>query len=197
MDAERSLIDSLSYYGDTLAVICYHVHGTYQNAVADTRDSFYGTSDSVTPYVWFDGLDYVWLPDPSEESQYVPYIENARSVLPSFNLYIDSATANTSIGTIYLRIVAVDTSLTGEKIAYVSILEDSLPSTVSPGVFFYHVCRDQYQFPVTLSYPDTLDTTITFVHNSIPVDKMKTVIFIQDTTTREVMQTIISPFEEE
>jgi hypothetical protein len=197
LDAERSLIDSLSHLGDTLEVMVYHVHGTYENSIATARAEYYETTDSFTPYVMFDGTDYVWLVDPSPEI-YESSVKIAQGVTPSYNLYVDSAHADLTTGAIAMRIIAVDTLLTGqqEHVAYVNILEDSLPSAVLPGVFFYHVCRLQYQFPVMLAYPDTLDTVISFFHDSIPVDKMNTAVFVQDISSDSIKQTIMSPFEE-
>lgn len=187
---ERSLIDSLSYLGDTLAVICYHVYLPYSTPEAEERWAFY---DSVIiPSVVFDGTDSVHLEDP-QAGIYEQHINMARGVTPYFNLYISNATASPTTGSINLRIVTADTIPDDSIVAFVSILEDSLPGTWGT---FYHVCRSLFQFPVTLTYPDTLDTTITFSHN-ILVDKMNTVVFIQDIDTKEVMQAIIEKFEEE
>ncbi len=112
---------------------------------------------------------------------------------PYFNLYINNATASPTTGSINLRIVTADTIPDDEIVAFVSILEDSLPGWYGT---FYHVCRSLLQFPINLTYPDSLDTTITFSHN-ILVDKMNTVVFVQDMDTKEVMQAIIEKFEEE
>lgn len=188
---ERSLIDSLSYLGDTLAVICYHVHFRYSTPEAEERWAFY---DSVIiPSVVFDGTENVFVAYPPFEEIYEDYIDLARGVTPNFNLYISNATASPTTGSINLRIVTADTIPDDSIVAFVSILEDSLPGTYGT---FYHVCRSLFQFPVTLTYPDSLDTTITFSHN-IRVDKMNTVVFIQDIDTKEVMQAIIKKFEEE
>ena len=188
---ERSLIDSLSYLGDTLAVICYHVHFEYSTPEAEERWAFY---DSVIiPSVVFDGTEKVFVEFPPFEEIYRDYIDLARGVTPYFNLYISNATASPDTGSINLRIVTADTIPDDEIVAFVSILEDSLPGSYGT---FYHVCRYLYQFPVTLTYPDSFDTTIIFSHN-IRVDKMSTVVFIQDMDTKEVLQAIIEKFEEQ
>lgn len=191
MSAEQALIDSLATYGDTLAVICYHIHDIYSTQEAEERWAFY---DSVIiPSVVFDGTEDVFVEFPPFEEIYRDYVDLARGVTPYFNLYINNATASPTTGSINLRIVTADTIPDDEIVAFVSILEDSLPGTYG---MFYHVCRSLFQFPVTLAYPDTLDTTITFSHN-ILVDKMNTVVFVQDMDTKEVMQAIIEKFEEE
>ena len=112
---------------------------------------------------------------------------------PYFNLYINDATASPSTGSIDLTIITADTIPEDEIVAYVAILQDSLPGAYTT---FMYLCQELYSFSVELTYPDTLDTIITFSH-TIPVNDMKTVVFIQDIDTKEVMQSIISPFQEE
>jgi hypothetical protein len=63
------------------------------------------------------------------------------------------------------------------------------------GLFSY-VCQQLYTFPVTLVYPDSLDTNIVFNHN-MPVDQMTAVVFVQDTTSKKVMHAVTKQFEEE
>lgn len=175
-------------------MICYHVHGTFESSFAKERWAFYDTVDVIIPSVVFDGSDVVYEEDRTKyDSVFTAYIEVARTVTPYFNLYINSASASQTVGSIDLRIVTADTLPEDEIVAFVVITEDSLSGVFEP---FCHVCRFGLQFPVTLTYPDTLDTTITFSHN-IPPEKLKTVIFIQDMDTKEVMQSIISDFEEE
>lgn len=142
----------------------------------------------------FDGLDVVWEPDPGKyDSLFAAHVEIARTATPYFNLYINNATASPSTGSIDITIVTADTIPDDEIVAYVAILQDSLPGAYTT---FMYICQELYSFPVELTYPDILDTIITFSH-AIPVNNMKTVVFIQDIDTKEVMQSIISPFEEE
>lgn len=177
-------------------MVCYHIHKTYEVPEARDRETFYNTGLTV-PYVIFDGTAVVWEASPNDyDSVYTLYIEAARSETPYYNLYIDSAFVGPSTGRLNLKIVAADTIPDDEITVYINVLEDSLPDTDLPGVFLYHVCRQQFSFPLEIAYPDTFDTTITFSHSS-QSDKMKTVIFVQDIDTKEVMQSIISPFEEE
>ncbi len=166
------------------------MHFEYSTPEAEERWAFY---DSVIiPSVVFDGTEKVFVAYPPFEDIYEDYIDLARGVTPYFNLYINGVTADSTTGSINLRIVTADTIPDDEIVAFVSILEDSLPGSYGT---FCHVCRSLFQFPVTLTYPDTLDTTIIFSHN-IRVDKMSTVVFVQDMDTKEVMQAIIEKFEE-
>lgn len=194
MAAERTLIDSVwPDYGDTLAVICYHIGSTYQNPPAEEREAFYNTGLSP-PYVIFDGTLLSAEPQTSNyDSSYRANIDIARTRVPYFNLDIDSASASQSTGAFDLMIVAADTIPEDEINAFVVILEDSLDGSYTT---FMKVCRSLYEFPLTLAYPDTLDTTITFSH-SIEPSKMTVVVFVQDMDTKEVMQSTMSYFEEE
>ncbi len=193
MLAEQALLDTLSVeLGDTLAVICYHVHMTYESTAAQERHLFY--DEPIIPTVVFDGTTQVFLEFPPFTEVYRQVIDIARGSPPYFTLYISDANASQTVGSFNLRIVTADTIPdTDDIVTFITILEDSLPGSYGT---FNHVCRDQFHFPVNLVYPDSLDTTIVFQH-AIPVDKMKTVVFIQNVETEEVMQTIISSFEEE
>lgn len=177
-------------------MVCYHIDGTYEISEARDRETFYNTGLSV-PYVIFDGTAVVWEASPNNyDSVYTVYIEAARSKTPYYNLYVDSALVGASTGRLNLKIVATDAIPDDEIAVYINVLEDSLPDLTSPLFVFYSVCRQQFSFPLEIVYPDTFDTTITFSHSS-QSDKMKTVVFIQDIDTKEVMQSISSPFEEE
>jgi len=188
------LIDTVGAdYDDTLVVISYHPHETYQNPVAVAREAFYSTG-LTTPFVIFDGTILVWEEFPSKyDSVFRQAIEVARTTTPYFNLYINSATASPSTGNLDFSIITADTIPEGEIIAYVAILQDSLPGAYTR---FYEVCQELYAFPLELTYPDTLDTVLIFAH-TIPVRHLSAVIFVQDTLSKEVMQSIRSPFQEE
>ncbi len=192
--AERVLMDTVGAdYGDTLVVISYHPRNTYQNPVAVAREAFYNTG--LPPwYVIFDGTIVVWEQGPPYyDNVFRQAIEVARTVTPYFNLYINNATASPSTGNLDFSIITADTIPEGEIIAYVAILQDSLPGSY---ITFQKVCQELYAFPLELTYPDTLDTVLTFAH-TIPVSDMSAVIFVQDTMSKEVMQSIGSPFQEE
>jgi hypothetical protein len=194
MLVEQALLDTLSAeLGDTLAVICYHVELKYVSTAAEERHLFYDRP--IIPTVVFDGMTQVFLEFPPFTEVYRQVVDVARGAPPYFKLLIGDASASQTAGSFNLRIVTADTIPYSDDgiVTFITILEDGLPG-------FYgtlnHVCRDQFHFPVDLSYPDTLDTTIVFQH-SIPVSKMKTVVFVQNLDTKEIMQAIISPFLEE
>jgi hypothetical protein len=184
------MLDSLSgLYGDSLAIISYN-HTFGDTAAIRPRDSLYSTP--IYPTAFFDGTDEVFEPDPGAlfTTYYDHYIA-AKSDTPNYNLYL-TATATASAGDLQLRIVTADTIPSGEMLAYVAICQDSIRGFSKD---FNYVCMQMYRFPVDLVYPDSLDTTITFGH-TLPVDKMRAVVFVQNMNTKKVMHSITKRFEE-
>jgi hypothetical protein len=174
-------------------VISYHVHLTYQNQAAQDREAFYSTG-LTTPYIIFDGAQVVWEMNPSNyDSMFRQAVEIARTTEPYFNLAINNAIASQSNASLDLMIVAADTIPDDELICCIAILQDSLPGAYTT---FYRICQEFYEFPLELSYPDTLDTTFSFSHN-IPLDKMRVVLFVKNLANNEIMQGTMSFFQEE
>jgi hypothetical protein len=149
--------------------------------------------EPTIPTTVFDGTDQVFVENPPFTTIFEQHIRAAQAVPPYFNLYITEATASVDTGRVNLRVVTADTIPEDEIVAFVAITEDSLPGITD---MFNHVCRFLYQFPVDLVYPDSLDITVTFSHR-IPVSRMKTIAFVQDIDTKEMLQAIIRRFEEE
>ncbi|MEO0184700.1 MAG: hypothetical protein ABIL22_05785 [candidate division WOR-3 bacterium] len=193
MLAERALIDSVANKtGDTLIVVCYHVSGPYMIPKAQEREDFYNTS-YAPPFVVFDGTDAVWEQIPSKyDSVYDVHYQMARSNTPYYNLSIDSAFTEPSNASFSLKIVAADTIPTGTIKAFVAVTEDSLQGAYTT---FYRVCRELYEFPVNLQYPDSTIQHFEFNHN-IPASKLRATVFIQNLDTKEIMQTVSTKFEE-
>jgi hypothetical protein len=91
---------------------------------------------------------------------------------------------------VQIKITPADTLAHAFCQAFVAICQDSLPGN------FNYVLRQLYSFPVNLVYPDSLDTTIVFTH-SIPINKMNSVLFMQDMNTKKVLQATKTKFTEE
>jgi hypothetical protein len=195
--AERALLDSLAYYGDALVVIGYHPDSTYVSTFAQEREDYYDTGLALW-YAIFDGTDVVFESQMNAyDSVFAQHVDVARGYQPLFNLYIESATATPSTADLAVRIVTADTIPEDEIALFYTITEDSLPPYgVPPFMTFYRVCRQQYSFPLSLAYPDSIVDTLSFSH-AIPADKMKAVVFVQDITTKEVLQSVITSFQEE
>jgi hypothetical protein len=102
------------------------------------------------------------------------------------------ATATASAGDIQITIITTDTIPAGQMLAFAAICQDSIRGNVKD---FNYVCEELYRFPIELSFPDTLDTAITFSH-AIPVDKMRAVVFVQNMDTKEIMHSATTQFEE-
>lgn len=146
----------------------------------------------IYPTVIFDGTDNVFEPNPDfYYTTFNQHISIARSVVPYYNLSMN-ATASDTIGNIQLNIVTADTIPNDSILTFVAICEDSVRGYLKD---FNYVLRHLYYFPIYLSYPDSLDTTIIFNH-SIPINKMHAVVFVQDMDKKEVMQATTSKFEE-
>lgn len=147
----------------------------------------------IYPTVIFDGTDEVFEQNPNAYfTTYDEHIIAAKADTPHYNLEL-TATATPNAGNLQLKIVTADTIPAGPMIAYVVICQDSIPGML--GLFSY-VCQQLYTFPVTLVYPDSLDTNIVFNHG-LPIEQMTAVVFVQDTTSKKVMHAITKQFEEE
>lgn len=187
------MIDSVANKtGDTLVVICYHIHGQYAIPEAQEREDYYNTGFNV-PFVVFDGTDAVFEQSPANyDSVYKEHYLIARTKLPYFNLYVDSAFTQGTQAGFNLKIVTADTIPSGETKAFIAITEDSLPGAFTT---LFRVCRALYEFPVELEYPDSLTRHFEFNHN-IPASKLRATVFVQNIGTKEIMQTITTKFEE-
>lgn len=173
-------------------VVSYHIAGQYMIPKAQEREEFYNTG-YVPPFIVFDGTDAVWEQSPPNyDSVYKQHYEIARVEQPYFNLYIDSAITQPSQGSFKLKIVTADTIPEGEIKAFIAITEDSLPGAYTT---FYRVCRSLYEFPIALTYPDSVTQHFEFNHN-IPVSKLRATVFIQNPTTKAIMQSITTRFVE-
>ena len=143
------------------------------------------------PTVVFDGTDKVFEPNINAfDTVYNQHIQAAKSIAPIYNLTLNgSVTSNT--GTLHINISPADTLQHDSVYAFVAVCEDSAAGDM--GGIFNYVIRNFYSFPINLIFPDELDTTITFSH-SIPVDKMRGVLFVQDVHNKKVLQAIKKHF---
>lgn len=156
----------------------------------EERKQYYGVQ--LYPTVVFDGSDVVFEPNPNAyDTTFNQHIQAAKSVTPIYNLHLN-AFATSTTGTLEIAIVSADTLHHDSVFAFVTVCEDSITGLV--GTFNY-VIRQFYTFPINLFYPDSLDTTITFSH-SMPVNKMRGVLFMQDMHSKKVLQAIKSMFTE-
>lgn len=187
--AEHVLLDSLSHYQDTLAVICYHTYDPYALPAAYDRLDYYDLSSYATQVV-FDGTDINegYIPIHFRE-EFEQSIDSARTLLPKFVLLLDAHTNATS-GTVGMSIIPCTDIPNGDINVFLCICEDSLDGYFGS---YRRVVRDLYQFPLVITPTDTFDTTIFFSHD-FSLSKMSAVVFIQDLDTREILQAIFRGF---
>jgi hypothetical protein len=172
-----------------LAIISYN--RTFSPAEIDTvRSNVY--QNPVVPTLVVDGTDKVFESNINAyESTFTSHIRVAQSITPIFNLHLE-AQATTTIGDLEIKIVAADTVPNDTILAFVAVCQDSIHGLAKD---FNYVCQKLYSFPVYLSYTDSLDTIINFIH-SMPVNKMTGVLFVQDINTKKVLQAIKTKFTE-
>jgi hypothetical protein len=154
------------------------------------RDSLY--ESPALPTAIFDGTDEVFEQDPSAFfTTYDAHITAAKADTPTYNLNL-TATATANAGDLQISIVTADTIPSGQMLAYAMICQDSILFDIK---YSNHIVKEMFMFPLDLTYPDTLDTVITFSH-TLPVDKMSGVIFVQNMDTKEIMHSATRRFEE-
>jgi len=190
-DTEQ-LLDTLKTYNyhDTLAIISYNSSFTDSNFI-NMRKTYYG--DFADPKLFLEGDEIL----ANDSFTYTNSINTARLVTPSLNLYLD-AQATATEGTVILRIVNVDSLLELDSIfAFVSVCQDSVDGNLKD---FNYVCRDLKYYPVTTTFADSAEDTLTFIFASpYPIAKLHAVAFIQDlnhssTQFLTVYQAVTVPF---
>ncbi|MCX8014966.1 MAG: hypothetical protein N2748_03005, partial [candidate division WOR-3 bacterium] len=130
-------------------------------------------------------------PNPNAfDSVYSQHIQIAKSVVPNYNLKL-SGTASIGTGELQIKISPADTLRHDSVYAFVVVCEDSIRGSL--GDYFNYVIRQFYSFPINIFYPDSFDTTFTFSH-SIPINKMRGVLFIQNLASKKVLQAIKTNF---
>lgn len=154
------------------------------------RDSLY--QSPLPPTAFFDGTDEVFEQDPSLYFEsYDAHITAAKADTPSYNLEV-TATATASAGDMQIQIITADTIPSGQILAYAAVCQDS---AVWFDIYSNYIIKEMFVFPLDLVYPDTLDTVITFSH-TLPVDKMRAVVFVQNMDTKKIMHSATKQFEE-
>lgn len=155
----------------------------------EERKEYYGIP--IYPTLNFDGTDVVFEPNANAyDTTFNQHIQTARSAIPVYNLELNG-TATASSGNLHVKIAPADTFQYDSVYAFVAVCQDSVRGDL--GGWFNYVIRQFYQFPISLMFPDSLDTTLTFTH-SIPVDKMRGVLFVQNLQTKKVLQAIKTEF---
>jgi hypothetical protein len=136
------------------------------------------------PTLVFDGTDMVR--EENIDAYYSTFLQHfliAKSTAPLYNLSLNGV-VSTNSGTLHVKVMPADTLYHDSTNAVVVICQDSVQGMLGPQNW---IASQFYTFPVSLFYPDSLDTTITFTH-SIPVNKITGVLFMQDLNSKKVLQ---------
>ncbi|MGQ9708453.1 MAG: hypothetical protein ACUVUR_06215 [bacterium] len=204
--AARTLDLLINEFRDSVAVIAYHrrVAGdTLSPEYVEARRSLYYQSGGE-PATVFDGGEVVRTPGPEYNYEiFRNYLSGARSVPPRAQLNIEARLGGDS-GKIIIHAWGVDSTPAETLLLFASITEDSIRECL-PGAtdsVFNDVMRallpDPGGKPVRLSSAETLKIEIEFHLQPFWNPKhLKAVAFIQQPTTRTVLQTTKCKFNRE
>ncbi|MEO0079421.1 MAG: hypothetical protein ABIK44_01930 [candidate division WOR-3 bacterium] len=191
-------------YGDSLVHFIYYSSLSQPELVTpagEGRSRWYGVS--LWPTAFFSGRRQEQITSP--DSFYAAYqaeFLGARSRTTVLAMALDSATTlidsqRVSIG---VRVHPTDTvanRLTGVNLVGI-VFEDSVPyysplrgETVYASVAVRQVIGDTWGVPIRLSFGADLDTVLTTPTGSWRFDKVGVAAFVQDTTTKEVLQAVM------
>lgn len=197
--AEHAL-DSLSQeYGDSLAVIAYHrrqLGDTLSPAYVAVRESLYQITTS--PAVVFDGLELVQTEDPNANyGVYRGWIVSERNRTPGLRLHID-VSADSLMINLMLHVVTLDSIETGDYRYFFAVYEDSIyfAQSGAPESTFAYVMReivpDANGASIDLPYPDSSVYEESVVpKSSWDVNKLGVVAFVQEMSSRDVLQAVV------
>ena len=188
--AERALDSLRDYrYEDSLVIISYNE--TYgDTSIFNAREQYYEINPiSPTPRLVVDGrLAWIGVADGYYDT-YQPFIDSALAIGSTFNLTMTTV-ANAGQGSVDLKIVDTDSLLDDSLIAVIVICQDGIPGVNKQ---YNYVAKFMFTLPVTVTYADTVTTTVTFTH-CLPVNSLRAVAFIQGYHSRRVLQAIARSF---
>ncbi len=192
-------LDSLAEeFADSLVVIAYHrrVAGdTLCPEYVETRRRLYYDSGGE-PATVFDGGDVIRTSGPEHNYEtFRNYILAARSVTPKAQLSLE-ATLATGTGTVRVRATGVDSTPVESLRLFIVVQEDSVrtcPSGATDSVFngvMRQMLPDENGTRVSLLKGDTLVVEETFpIKEFWNRSMLGAVAFVQDMTTRKILQT--------
>lgn len=197
--AEEAL-DSLSReFGDSLAVIIYHrrmLGDTLSPPGVIVREGFYQISTS--PIVVFDGTNKIQTSDPSlDYPTYKTQIMGCRSKKSPFRLRLNANQTGNTVNLV-LHIIAIDSLQNSDLRIFFIAYEDDVVfiQAGAPDTIFDYVVRkmipDENGIPLNIQQNDSTVQTAQFnLSDHWHADKMGLVAFIQDMTTKEVLQAMV------
>ena len=204
MAAERSLERLSSEYGDSLAYFTYRSDTLYDSLATQSslaRAQWYGYGLGFEPATYFDGHDLQSGSDTLIDA-FRNRIEAARSRPTMFEMELDTTVTGIEGNTVRVgvRIHTLDTLANDmNSLMLVPVLfHDSFPELYfgSEDTFFVPIAVDviggPWGVPVRLRYATGFDTVFTATMRNWQKDRLGVAVFIQDTTTKRVMQTVVT-----
>lgn len=194
-------LDSLAKeFKDSIAIIAYHrrIGGdTLSPDLVERRRSFYYEAEGE-PAVLFDGTGPVWTTDPSEDyATYKNYLigrrgkKSALRMALTTQLRADTVIAQTTIA-------AIDSITANDLRLLIVLYEDSVRFHLigASDSIFNRVMRlmipDENGIACTLNFGDSLNKEVRFnLNQTLKQNQLGLVAFVQDFTTKEVLQAIL------
>ncbi len=189
-------------YGDSLVYFSYYMLGDLTIEPNVERWRWYGTPAS--PWGFFDGSPSPQVTEPdSFYSWYKDMIDGARSQSTVLEMWLDSATTviDSPLVRVGVHINPTDSVVDRmETLMLVAIIyEDSIPyesqlhggDTVYARMVVRHVVADTWGIPVSFEFGTEFDTTLEIVLGDWQQDMLGAAVFVQDTTTKEVVQSVV------
>lgn len=189
-------LDSLSKeFGDSLAIIAYHrrmLGDTLSPSYVAVRESLY--SIQTSPIVVFDGLYKVQTENPDDNYPvFKNHIINRRTELTPLKMDCETSVSS-SLVNVKIHIVTVD-SIRGTYHLFLILTEDSVyfKQAGAPDSIFFFVMRkmvpNENGIEINLNHPDSIVQELDFALNPAwQDDRLGIVAFVQDTTTKEILQ---------
>lgn len=192
------LADDPNFFSSRISIIEWHMQDTYTNSHHSVRMSYYGGIPSI-PRGVFDGL--IWKNGGSpmgansslNDNMFKTAI-NSRPATTQVKIdVVRSLTPSGDIGTYNITVSALDTVLNNSLHLRVVLVEDG-NNTVGDTKFRYTAKETLNDVPITLqSSGDKVYLNDTFT-NTCDKYKIALVVFVQDDSTREVLQSTTSLF---
>ena len=180
--------------GSEIAIIGYHINDIYANTYSNARAEYYNMVG--LPHVVIDGTQTF---DVTYDAMLEEY--NERIVLPSnYSISMD-ATRNGTVVNASVNVGQLGAPNPETKVLHMVLTESHIPETWYGGDEVSHVERlmipDQNGTPIVSDkgIKDTFDFEFE-MEPSWALQNCELVAFLQDTTTREIMQAEIFPLEQ-
>uniref|UniRef100_A0A7C6A8V2 Omp28-related outer membrane protein n=1 Tax=candidate division WOR-3 bacterium TaxID=2052148 RepID=A0A7C6A8V2_UNCW3 len=198
--AARALDSLAKEMKDSVAIIAYHRRlggDTLSPELVEQRRAFYYEAGGE-PAVLFDGTGPVWTSDPNEDYEtYKNYLIGRRNQKSPLRLHLETS-IQADTGIIKTTVVVIDSIPANDLRILVVLYEDSVRFWL-PGAsdsIFSRVMRlmipDENGIACALAFLDSVGKEVRFpLNQNWNRNQLGVVAFVQDFTTKEVLQAIL------